>query len=365
MATPVSRANHYATLGVDKKASVDEIKKAYRKLALIHHPDKNGDPKKFQEISQAYEILSDPDKKRAYDNPMRSFMSSSGGVGGMGGMGMNFGSFPGGVHQSVNVNVNDILSSMFGVPRQDSNRTPDLKHTMSLSLQDMYAGKTCKLAISRGIRCEACKGEGGSGKHDVKCTGCAGRGVRHVHKANTVTRTTCIRCKGEGSTPGFEKVCKACTSRGSIKDRTVVEAVFPPGCSQGHKVIIEGMSDYVMGKESGDVVVSALQKEHPLFKRNGNVLRMSITISVRESLCGFKREITHLDGRILSVGREEGVVTPQGHKITIPGEGIPRNSGVLEITISIDYPPMIPETIRAKLSELFEEMESGGDKKPS
>lgn len=361
MSGPESRANHYATLGIDKKASVDDIKKAYRKLALVNHPDKGGDPKKFQEISHAYEILSDPEKKRAYDNPMmRGFTGVSGG------MGMSFGAFPGmrggGVHHSgmsagVHVNVNDILSSMFGATKPESNRAPDMKHTVSMSLQDMYTGKTCKFAISRGIRCESCKGEGGSGRHDVRCTGCAGRGVRNVHKGNTVTRTTCIRCKGQGSTPGFEKVCKACTSRGSTNDRKVVEAVFPPGIEQGAKVVVEGMSDYVSGKEPGDLVVSALQKEHPVFKRNGKNLRANVTISLRESLCGFKREITHLDGRIIPIEVEEGVVTPQGHKVTIPGEGIPRNSGTLEITVSIDYPARIPDTIRAKLHDLLREMD--------
>lgn len=352
-----SRENHYATLGIDKTASVDNIKKAYRKLALINHPDKGGDPKKFQEISQAYEILSDPEKKRAYDNPMRGFMGGSGGVA------MRSGGFPGmpGVHHSgmgMSVNANDLFSAVFGATRPEVRRAPDLKHTVSLSLKDMYLGKTCKFAISRDIMCELCKGEGGSGKHDVRCNGCAGRGVRHIHKGNTVTRTTCIRCKGEGSIPGFEKVCKGCTSRGSVKDRTVVEAVFPPGCAQGHKVIIEGMSDYVMGKEPGDVVVSSLQKEHPVFKRNGKNLRANIVISLGESLCGFKREITHLDGRIIHFETEEGAVTPQGHRMTIVGEGIPRNFGSLEVTVSIDYPTKIPEAFRMRLHDLLKEMES-------
>jgi len=354
MSTPV-QVDHYKVLGVSKTASTDEIKKAYRKLALTNHPDKGGDAEKFQEISHSYDILSDPSKKKENDNRGKGIHLNMRG----GGMGMDFNMFPPGFphHGGGGVGgsgMGDLLSSIFKSSRPDTNRTPDIKHTMSLSLEDMYAGKTCKLAISRSVMCNVCKGEGGSGKHDIKCTGCAGRGMRHVHKGNTVIKSVCMRCKGEGNTQGFEKVCGSCTSKGSIKNRTVVEAKFLPGCGQGFNVVLKGMSDYSLGKEIGDVIISALQKDHTVFKRAGRNLKCNIKITIKESLCGLERTIKHLDGRIITV-KSDGI-TPNDHTFSIPGEGIPRGSGALEVTAIVEYPGKIKEEYKQKLGNILDEI---------
>jgi len=352
MPVPVE-VDHYKILGVGKTSSADDIKKAYRKLALTNHPDKGGDSKKFQEISHSYDVLSDPVKRKTYDNRGKGFSH----------MGMDFNVFPGGFpHHPGGGGVGmggsgmgDLLSSIFKTSRENSNRTPDIKHNMTLSLEDMYMGKSCKLAISRSIRCETCKGEGGSGKHELKCTGCAGRGMRHVHKGNTVIKSACMRCKGEGSTQGFEKVCGVCTSKGSIKNRTVIEAVFPPGCVQGFNVVLKGMSDYSLGKEIGDVIISAVQKEHVTFKRNGKTLKCNVKISLKESLCGVVRNIKHLDGRTVTV-RSEGI-TPNNHKFCVIGEGIPREHGTLEVLATVEYPGKIKEEYKKKLADILDEIE--------
>ena len=347
-----AEVDHYKILGVSKTSSADDIKKAYRKLALTNHPDKGGDAEKFQEISHSYDILSDPVKKSTYDNRGKGINFARG----MGGM--EFSVFPGGFPHHPGGGgggMGDLLSSIFKSTRPATNRTSDIKHTMSLSLEDMYMGKTCKLAISRSIRCEACKGEGGSGKHDIKCTGCAGRGMRHVHKGNTVMKSTCMRCKGQGNTQGFEKVCGSCTSKGSIKNRNVIEAKFPPGCGQGFNVVLEGMSDYSLGKEIGDVIISAVQKEHGTFKRAGRNLKCNINISLKESLCGIKRSIKHLDGRMIMVNSEG--ITPNNHIFHIQGEGIPRGNGTHEVTAIVAYPEKIKEEHKKKLSCLLDEIE--------
>ena len=347
-----SSPDYYKILGVSKTSSPDEIKKAYRKLALTHHPDKGGDAGKFQAVGTAYEVLSDPQKKNQYDNKGK-------GIPGLDGV--NFSQFPGGFPfqggHGMAPGMGSVFSSMmFKMAKPESTRTDDIKHVMSLSLEDLYAGKTCKLAISRSIMCVTCKGEGGSGKHELSCTGCAGRGMRHIHKGNTVTRSVCMRCKGQGKTTGFEKVCNRCTSKGSVKDRTVIEAVFPPGCVQGYSVTLKNMGDYCKDKEVGDVIITASQKPHKNFKRTGKTLQHDIVITLKDSLCGFKREIVQLDGRILVVKTDD--ITPAGHKFSILGEGIPRNHGKLEVNVAISYPEKLEESVKKQLSEILDKSET-------
>jgi len=351
MASPET-PDYYKTLGVSKTASPDEIKKAFRKLALAHHPDKGGNAEKFQEINTAHENLSDPQKKAQYDNRGK-------GIPGMNGM--NFGQFPRGFPFQAGArggpDIGSVFSSMiFKMAKPESTRTDDLKHIMKLTLEEMYIGKTCKLAISRSIKCETCDGEGGTGRHEAPCNSCGGRGIRNIHKGNTVVRSTCMKCCGKGNTIAFTKVCNRCTSKGSTTTRTVIEAVFPPGCMPGHHVVLKEMGDYCKGKETGNVIITSSQKPNKTFRRSGKNLQYDLTISLKESICGFKREITHLDGRIVKI--ESADFTPAGTKFSIIGEGIPQKHGKLEVIVGIAYPGKLDESTKKELASVFEKIES-------
>jgi len=349
---------HYEILSVSESASQEEIKKSYRTLALKHHPDKGGDVDVFHKIGEAHEILSDPGKRKQYDLSLKGIPGGLGGLShGFGSGGIRFSTGPMGPMGNMgNMGpMGDILSSIFGQASEKPTKTPDIKHTMNLSLDDMYKGKTCKIAISRLIICKACVGEGGSSKSTIDCTGCGGRGMRVMYKNNTARQTQCIRCKGEGKTTVFEKICKPCTSKGAIKERRVVEVVFKPGYAPGSKVVLCGMSDYGKGLDCGDVIITATQKPHDVFTRFGSNIKHTMCISLKESLCGLDRNVVHLDGRKIAVKSDK--VLENGHKLIFPGEGIPNGQGKLEITIDVKYPKNVSDKVKSILLEHLPNME--------
>lgn len=343
--------SHYEVLGVLKTSSQDDIKKAYRKLVLVHHPDKGGDEEQFKIICESYEILSDPNKRMYYDaNPF-----------------MNSASNPG---FSSTASPSDFFYNLFsgGSPgfaqpfRQNKTnqanrqhkKTPNITHKCLLTLEDFYAGKNCKLAISRKIQCKECSGLGGRGKTNVNCIGCLGSGCRETQKGGMTVKTTCIQCRGKGTKMIFDRVCNTCKTIGTVSERIVVEAYFKPGSSVGDKVVLKNMSDAIEGKSPGDIIVVAAEKSHRIFKRKGNTLKCSIDINIKQSLCGFSAEISQLDGRILNVSRDE--VTPHGHKIIIDKEGIPMNVGNMEVTINVIFPTKVPPSSAKRLMQCLDEL---------
>lgn len=331
--------SHYETLGVPQDADTTTIKKAYRNLALKSHPDRGGDAEEFKKVSEAYEVLSDPHKKQKYDNPVRGLFPSE------------FQAFP---------SMDPFLASFFGGGASaPEGKPPNSHHKVLLTLEDFYAGKTCKFAISRKVKCNECSGEGGWGKKNTNCIGCNGRGIRVSQRGyNSVSSSTCMQCHGSKSKTVFDKICKACKTLGVVPERVVAEARFEPGARPGDEVVLKGMSDWVPAGAAGDVVVTASEKSHKFFHRNNTQLRCSIDISLRQSLCGFSTEITHLDGRKVEVKSEGRVVTPHGHKIVIKGEGIPRGKGHLEITTNVVLPKSVPSGIANKLEECLDVLEN-------
>ena len=327
--------SHYEVLGIPKTASAEEIKKAYRKLSLTHHPDRGGDEEEFKKISESYQVLSDPDKKREYDNPFDKLFTNS----------------------VFTYDPSNLFTNLFGgmgVPRAP--KTSDMNHRVLLTLEDFYTGKTCKFAISRKVPCKECKGEGGWGKKEVDCIGCNGQGHRVSQRGyNSVSKSTCIQCRGRKCKTVFDKVCKVCKSIGVVPERVVAEAKFEVGACPGQTVVLKGMGDCVKGIPPGDVIVTACEKNHRIFKRSSCNLACSIDITLRQSLCGFSAEITHLDGRLVEIKSE--VVTPHGHKFVVQGEGIPRGKGRLEIMTNVVFPKVVPESIIPKLTECLDVLE--------
>ena len=336
--------SHYEVLGVLRTASAEEIKKAYRKLSLVLHPDKcGGKDEEFKKISEAYQVLSDPEARRKYDNPVQNMFPDS--------------MFSSSFHQPMGGST--FFSNLFGVPGPVKNpvTNSNMNHKVLLTLEDFYTGKSCKFAISRKVQCKECQGEGGWGKNLVDCIGCHGQGVRISHRGyNSVSRSTCMQCRGNKSKTVFEKICKVCKTIGVVPERVVAEAKFEAGARPGDKVILKGMSDCVQGRPAGDVIVTASEKSHRIFKRKNSDLKCSIDITLRQSLCGFSAEITHLDGRKVEV--KSDAVTPHGKKFNLQGEGIPRGKGCLEITTNVVFPKVVPESIRDKLSECLDVIEN-------
>lgn len=316
-AANVDTTKLYETLGVEKSADEKAIKKAYRKLAVKHHPDKGGDEQKFKEVSAAYEVLSDAEKRAKYDKYGLEGISDDG---------------PGGGRSP-----DDIFSMFFGGGGGGSRRSgprkgEDVNHPIKVSLEDLYNGKTVKLAINRQVQvgeakmCNACDGQGAV----IELRQIALGMVQQVQKR-------CASCGGEGYC-GETK-----------KERKVLEVHIEKGMKNGQKVVFRGMADEKPNMEPGDINFIVQEKEHTLFKRKGADLLITKTLSLNEALCGFEWTVTHLDKReIVIKSRPSEVIQPESAggqpfvKI-VSGEGMPSKGnpfvkGNLYVLFTVDFP---------------------------
>jgi len=336
----VKDTDYYDKLEVKPTATVEEIKKAYKKLAIKFHPDKNlNNPEaaeKFKEISEAYEVLSDEKKRQTYDKYGKDAVKEGGGFHSaedifasfFGGGG--FGSFFGGGGR--------------GGPRKGEN----IMHPLQVNLEDLYKGKTSKLAVQRNVICTNCKGSGAkTGKEGGKCKGCDGKGVKIMIKQMGPMiqqfQTVCPDCQGKGETIKEEDKCTECKGKKVIKDRKVLQVYVDPGMSNGQKIIFSGEADEAPGVEPGDIVFVVSEKPHSTFKRQGTDLVMEYSIPLIEALGGFSFNVNHLDGRVLLVKSEKGEVIKPGDIRCIANEGMPTHKkpfekGNLYIRFNIEFP---------------------------
>ncbi len=353
----MAKRDYYEVLGVQKNASKDEIKKAYRKLAVQYHPDKNpGDKQaeeKFKEATEAYEVLADDQKKSAYDQ------FGFAGVEGMGGGGHDWSNFRGFEDIFGEGGFGNIFENLFGGGggfrrsggghvRQGAN----LRYDIEIPFKDAVYGTKVEIQYSHNETCGTCKGSGSAeGDGKKTCPVCRGSGqVRHSQGFFSVA-TTCPQCHGDGYI--IEKPCRDCGGSGTQKKRQKIMVTIPAGTENGKRVVIPKQGDAgPNGGPAGDLYVVIRVKPHEYFERQGLDLYCAVPISITQAALGADIHITTLDNKTIKV--KVPAATQNGKMLRIRDEGVPSGShkGNLYIKIMVQ----IPEKLSRRGKELLEEL---------
>ena len=359
-----AKRDYYEVLGVSKGASADEIKKAYRKLAVKYHPDKNpGDKEaeeKFKEAAEAYSVLSDADKKARYDQF---------GHAGVEGAGPDFSGGFG--------DLNDILNDLFGGAfgggfggfggfggsrggqrQQKVYRGRDIRVRVKLTLEEIAKGVEKEISIEKSVPCSDCGGRGAKNSADVKtCPACNGTGqvqrVAHTFLGQTVTYSTCQQCGGEGKI--VTNPCRTCGGSGLVRKRETIKVKIPAGVEAGMQLTLQGEGHAAKNNGiNGDLLVVIEEQEHPNLKREGNNLFYTKIISIPEAILGGEVEIPGIDGTY-KIKVEPG--TQSGAVVKLKGRGLPTvngygGTGDLYVKFAVWIPKKVDKEDKATLEAL-------------
>ena len=347
--------DYYQILGISKDASHDEVKKAFHTLAHKHHPNKGGDEKKFKEINEAYQVLSNKEKRSQYD----TFGSTDGQP--------NF-NWAWGKGQNIEFDIDDlgdIFGDMFGSQRskrKNFKKGRDIRLDIEVELKDVLKEIHRKISLRKEVKCSRCDGKGAEpGTNLNECFSCRGSGevqeVKRTFLGSFTKWSVCPECNGEGQKP--EKPCNVCKGDGRVKRDEEIELVIPAGVDSHRMIKIVGKGDAgKRGGQSGDIYVRILVREHHTFQRRGDNLIASIPITYSQAVLGDKIEIVDLEGNILSEKIPSG--TESGKIIRIRGKGIPHFSGYGKGDLYIELRIDTPKNISKKQKELLKELQKEG-----
>ncbi|MBS1187411.1 MAG: dnaJ [Burkholderiaceae bacterium] len=358
-----TKRDYYEVLGIAKGASEDEIKKAYRKMAMKHHPDRNPDNKKaaeekFKEINEANDVLSDPQKREAYDR-----YGHAGLEGGMGGGGA--GGFHGGGFADA---FGDIFGDIFGGGRGRSGgpqmyRGADLRYNLEISLEQAANGFDTTIRVPSWDNCEACHGSGAKpGTSPVTCTTCNGHGQVRMQQGFFSIQQTCPTCQGKGQI--ITEPCPACSGAGKIKRNKTLEVKIPAGIDDGMRIRSSGNGEPGQnGGPPGDLYVEVHIKPHSIFQRDGDDLHCEMPISFAKAALGGDIEVPTLGGKVAFTVPEG---TQTGKVFRLRGKGIKgvRSSrvGDLFCHVAVETPVKLTDRQKELLQELEKLMQEGGDR---
>ena len=361
----MAKKDYYEVLGVDKSATAEEIKKAYRKMAVKYHPDKNPGDKaaeeKFKEAAEAYSVLSDADKKAKYDQF---------GHAGVDGAGPDFSGGFG--------NLNDILNDLFGggfggfggfsgfgggfggnqQRQQRVYRGRDIRVRVKLTLEEIAKGVEKEISIEKSVPCSECGGKGAKNSSDIKtCPGCNGTGqvqrVVNSFLGQTVTYSTCQQCGGEGKI--ISNPCRSCGGTGLVRKRETIKVKIPAGVEAGMQLTIQGEGHAAKNNGiNGDLLVVIEEQAHPEFKRDGNNLYHTKVISMPDAILGAEVEIPCLDGTY-KIKVEPG--TQSGEVVRLRGKGLPTvngygGTGDLYVKLAVWIPRKLDKEDKATIEAL-------------
>lgn len=331
----MSKRDYYEVLGVSKNATSDEIKKAYRKLAKEHHPDKGGDEATFKEISEAYDVLSDSNKKARYDQ---------------------FG------HNDNRGNYDDMRSGfedMFGQYFRQRQRPVErvgenMTLTVKLTLEEIFEGVKKKYNYTRNVSCSDCSGHGGT--EPQECTTCNGSG--HIRQVNRTPFgfmeqiSDCHVCSGTGTT--FKDACKTCSGQGLVKKQELVEVDIPTGIQDGMAFVMSGKGHGIKSGREGDLIIRISEIPHDKFTRVGSELKMKLKLQYHQLVLGGKVDINTIEGSTIRIPISE--YSQVGQNLRIPFKGLRElntdKRGDLIVSLDIDMPKTLDDSVKASIIDL-------------
>ncbi len=289
----MAKRDYYEILGVSRDADDKEVKRAYRKLAMKYHPDRNPDDadseNKFKEASEAYDVLMDANKRAAYDQFGHAGVDGQGGAGGFGAGGGNFSDIFG-----------DVFGDIFGGGggRGRSNRGADLRYTLELDLEEAVHGTTVKIRVPGHVECDLCDGSGAEkGSSPETCGTCRGMGQVRMQQGFFTVQQACPTCRGSGQV--IKNPCKKCNGAGRLQEEKTLSVKVPPGVDTGDRIRLSGEGEMGMdGGPAGDLYVQIAVREHSIFTRDGRNLYCEVPISIVDAALGGEMEVPTLDGRV-------------------------------------------------------------------
>ncbi|MEW6704833.1 MAG: molecular chaperone DnaJ [Pseudomonadota bacterium] len=364
----MAKRDYYDILGVAKNASDEDIKKAYRKLAMKYHPDRNqGDEakkaeEKFKEAKEAYEMLSDPQKRAAYDQYGHAGVDPN-----MGGAGGGFRGGPEGFGGFAEA-FGDIFGDIFGQAGgrrggQQVYRGADLSYAMEITLEEAAHGKETQIRIPSWDTCDTCHGSGAKpGTSPKTCPSCNGSGTVHLRQGFFSIQQTCPHCHGSGKI--IPEPCTACSGQGKIKRTKTLEVKIPPGINEGMRIRSAGNGEPgTNGGPPGDLYIEIRIRQHEIFERDGDDLHCTVPVSLTTAALGGSIEVPTLGGKA-EIDLPEG--TQHGKTFRLRGKGIKgiRSSypGDLYCHIAVETPVKLTEHQRKLLKELDESFRKGGER---
>jgi len=361
--------DYYKILGVDKTATADEIKKAYRNLAHKYHPDKGGDAEKFKQINEAYQVLSDRQKRSQYDQFGSTFEPGQSGFGGFGAnMGQDgwFWGRPGADFDVQFGDLSDIMEEMFsfGQPRRrhESKRGKDIRLDTEITLEETFGGVEKEFVISKNEVCPRCSGSGAEPGTKIKeCFSCRGTGqVQQIKKTFLGSFTqyaVCPECGGEGHRP--EKPCNVCRGEGRVKNEERIKMAIPAGVDNNQVIKLEHKGEAGRrGARPGDLYVRIFVKAHPVFERKGDDLYVLKDINLSQAALGGEVEVPTIEGKTILLKIPAG--TESGKIFRVSGKGITRFNGFGRGNMYVQVNITIPKKLSKKQKELLEKLKEEG-----
>lgn len=349
----MSKRDFYEILGVTRNASQDELKKAYRKLAMKYHPDRNPGDKstedKFKEVQEAYEVLSDQRKRAAYDQFGHAGLGGAAGGGGAGGFNFN----------DVFGDLGDLFGDIFGGRRGGGRTQPqrgaDLRYNLELTLEEAIHGKSENIRIPALASCEECGGTGAKkGSHPTTCDTCKGHGQVRIQQGFFTIQQTCPSCHGEGRV--ITDPCRACRGHGRVEHVRTLAVKIPAGIDEGDRIRLAGEGEAGLhGASAGDLYVQVSIKEHPIFSREGSHLHCEVPISFITASLGGTMEVPTMEG---TVNLQIPAGTQSGKVLRLRGKGVKPLRGGVTGDLFCRVMVETPVDLTSKQKELLRELEA-------